>query len=394
MSVDYSTPPTIQVFDSSLTMMTEISPEVYDYFRFTRNLRTAGDFELQINRNHPKAAYLLDASAFLIAYFDGVVSRAGIIEQTDCALDDTGASGEMLVITGRSGGMFSERLAVAGTSSDTGYDTQTGAAETLIRHYVEVNAISAQDASGNSAPQRNIPNLILETAPMTARGTSCMYSARYESLAEILEALSYAGGVGWDVEFERSTKSFIFHVIEGADHSASSPRPIIFRPELNNIESLEYLFSLLDSKTLAYVGGSGENASRVIESVYLSSTEPSGFNRRETFVDASNTADSAELTTAGQSELLQTAGSISLTASLNSSFTSVQYQVDYDLGDTVTVEYTGVATVDATIISIVDEIVGGDRGSVRRLTAKLGTEPADIRRIVRRTTRKTIEQLK
>jgi hypothetical protein len=163
---------------------------------------------------------------------------------------------------------------------------------------------------------------------------------------------------------------------------------------LNNIESLEYLFSLLDSKTLAYVGGSGENASRVIESVYLSSTEPSGFNRREIFVDASNTADSAELTTAGQSELLQTAGSVSLTASLNSSFTSVQYQVDYDLGDTVTVEYPGVATVDATIISIVDEIVGGGRGSVRRLTAKLGTEPADIRRIVRRTTRKTIEQLK
>ena len=151
---------------------------------------------------------------------------------------------------------------------------------------------------------------------------------------------------------------------------------------------------MLDSKSLAYVGGSGENASRIVESVYLTSAEPSGFSRRETFVDASNTGDLAELTTAGQSELLQTAGSISLDAELNSAFTSVQYQVDYDLGDTVTVEYAGVATVDAVIISIVDETVGGGRGSVRRLTAKLGTEPADIRRIVRRTTRKTIEQLK
>lgn len=375
-------------------MMTEISPEVYDYFRFTRNLRTAGDFELQINKNRAKAAYLLDPSAFLLVYFDGVVSRAGIIEQIECVLDDTGAGGEVLTITGRSGGMFSERLAVAGTQSETGYDTQTGAAETLIRHYVEVNAVSAQDASGNPAPQRNIPNLILETAPATGRGTVCTYSARYETLAEILEALSYAGGIGWDIEFDRGFKRFIFRITVGTDHTSTSARPIIFRPELNNVESLEYLFSLLDSKTLAYVGGSGENASRVVAPVYLTAAEPSGFSRRETFVDASNTSDLSELTTAGQSELLQTAGSISLDAALNSSFQSVQYQVDYDIGDTVTVEYSGVATVDAVIISIVDETVGGGRGSVRRLTAKLGTEPADIRRIVRRTTRKTIEQLK
>ena len=394
MAVNYSNPPSIQVFDKTLTMMTEISPEVYDYFRFTRNLRTAGDFELQINRNRAKSAYLLDPSAFLLVYFDGVVSRAGIIKQIECTLDDTGASGEVLTITGRSGGMFSERLAVAGTHSETGYDTQTGAAETLIRHYVEVNAISAQDASGNSAPQRDIPNLDLEEAPATARGAVCTYSARYEPLSEILEALSYAGGIGWDVEFERSTKRFLFRVIGGTNHSSTSPRPVVFRPELNNVESLEYLYSVLDSKSLAYVGGSGENASRIVESVYLTSAEPSGFSRRETFVDASNTGDLAELTTAGQSELLQTAGSISLDAELNSAFTSVQYQVDYDLGDTVTVEYAGVATVDAVIISIVDETVGGGRGSVRRLTAKLGTEPADIRRIVRRTTRKTIEQLK
>ena len=392
--VSYSTPPNIQVYDRSLTLLTEISPEVYDYFRFTRNLRTAGDFELQINKNRNKASVLLNPSAFLIVYNDGVVARAGIIEQIESSLDDTGAGGEMLIITGRSGGMFAERLAVAGTASDTGYDTQTGAAETLIRHYVQQNAVSAVDAAGNSAPERNIPYLVLESAPTPARGIACTYSARYESLAEILEAICYAGEIRWDVEFETSTKHFLFRIISGTDHSSTSARPIIFRPELNNIESIDYLYSVIDSKSLAYVGGSGSDASRVVETVYVTSSEPSGFDRREVFVDASNTSDSGELITSGQSELQQTAGSISLDAALNVAFQGIQYQIDYDLGDTVTVEYTGIASADVVIISIVDETVGGSRGSVRKITAKLGTEPADIRRIVRRTTRKTIEQLK
>lgn len=392
--VSYSTPPNIQVYDRSLTLLTEISPEVYDYFRFTRNLRTAGDFELQINKNRNKASVLLNPSAFLIVYYDGVVARAGIIEQIESSLDDTGAGGEMLIITGRSGGMFAERLAVAGTASDTGYDTQTGAAETLIRHYVQQNAVSAVDAAGNPAPERNIPYLVLEEAPTPARGLACTYSARYESLAEILEAICYAGEIGWDVEFETSTKHFLFRIISGTDHSSTSARPIIFRPELNNIESIDYLYSVIDSKSLAYVGGSGLDASRVVETVYVTSSEPSGFDRREVFVDASNTSDSGELITSGQSELQQTAGSISLDAALNVAFQGIQYQIDYDLGDTVTVEYIGIASADVVIISIVDETVGGSRGSVRKITAKLGTEPADIRRIVRRTTRKTIEQLK
>lgn len=153
------------------------------------------------------------------------------------------------------------------------------------------------------------------------------------------------------------------------------------------------MHSLLDRKSLAYVGGSGEDASRIIQTVYLDGTEPSGYDRREVFVDASNTSLIAELTTAGQSELEEMAGTVFLDASLISS-APLKYGEDYNLGDTVTVTYGGVATADVQIISIVDEIVGGGRGAVRKVSAKLGTEPADIRRIVRRTTRKTIEQTK
>jgi hypothetical protein len=383
--------PSVQVWDADMQPISIIPSSVYDYFRYERHLRTPDVFELQINKNRPKAETLLSPDAFFLVYMDGSAARIGRIEQLECSLPESGLGDEKLIIKGRSGGMFAERIASAYTSTGTGYDTQTGAAESLMRHYVDVNSIAALDGGGNSAPNRTIPNLTLATDE--GRGTTCTYSARYETVAEVLQALAYAGGLGWEVILDTTTRELVFQIIAGTDHSSTSESPVIFSPQLGNLLSIDYMHSLLDRKSLAYVGGSGEDASRIIQTVYLDSTEPSGYDRREVFVDASNTSLIAELTTAGQSELEEMAGTVFLDASLISS-APLKYGEDYNLGDTVTVTYGGVATADVQIISIVDEIVGGGRGAVRKVSAKLGTEPADIRRIVRRTTRKTIEQTK
>jgi hypothetical protein len=185
----------------------------------------------------------------------------------------------------------------------------------------------------------------------------------------------------------------VFQIIEGVSHTSADAQPVVFSPARKNLLSVDYLSTILDRKSFAYVGGSGEDASRVVESVYLDSSEPSGYARREVFVDASNTDVSAELITAGEAELREMSGTVTIDANLRQD-APLRYGTHYDLGDIITIEYGGVATADVQIISIVDEIVGGGRGAVRKVSAKLGTEPADIRRIVRRTTRKTIEQTK
>ena len=388
-----ATLPDIRVFNADFEMIDSISAEVYQYWRYERHLRTADSFEFKINKNHPKARNILNGDALLLVYYDGATARAGIIEQVQCSMSETGSSDEVVTVTGRSGGSFEHRLAVAGTATDTGYDTQTGAAETLLRHYVDVNCINALDGAGDAASTRIIPQLVLADTD-EERGVTCTYSARYETIAEILETICNASGLGWEIVFDRDSSQFVFTVISGTDHSEHSVNPVIFKLELNNLKTIDYQSSQIDTKTFVYVGGSGEDASRVIQEVYLTDDEPSGFARHESFVSASNTADSDELVTVGESELRERSGELSLSAEIDLNFAAQQYLRDYDLGDVVTVQYTGVASVDVRIIGIVDEIVGGGRGDPRTITAKLGTEPQDIIRIVKRTTRKTIEQLK
>lgn len=384
--------PSVQVWDKDMQVLTIIPAEVYEYFRYTRNLRTADTFEFRMNKNRPKAEILLSPQAAFLVYLDGgQTARIGRIEQIQCTLPEQGEGDEIVVVSGRSGGMMSERLAVAGVRTGSGLDTQTGPAETLMRHYVDVNAVSAQDEYGDASAARKIPNLVL--APDEGRGATCTYSARYEYVSDVLQALSYAGGLGWEVILDTVSRTLVFQVIEGTSHTSSDPHPVVFSPRLGNLLSIDYLYSLLDRKSLAYVGGAGEGAERSIETVYLDAAEPTGYERRETFVDASNTSVSSEMVTAGRSELEEMSGTVSLDA-VPYTGAPLRYPGDYDLGDIITVDYTGIATADVRIISIVDEIVGGGRGAVRKLTAKLGTEPADIRRIVRRTTRKTIEQTK
>lgn len=388
-----NTLPDIRVFNANFEMIDSISAEVYQYWRYERHLRTADNFEFKINKNHPKSQSILNGDALMLVYYDGTTARAGIIEQVQCSMSETGSSDEVVTVTGRSGGSFEHRLAVAGTAIGTGYDTQTGAAETLLRHYVDVNCINALDGAGDAASARVIPQLALSDTD-GERGVTCTYSARYETIAEILETICNASGLGWEVDFDRDSATFVFDVISGTDHSEQSIDPIIFKLELNNLKTIDYQSSQIDTKTLAYVGGSGEDASRIVQEVYLTDDEPEGFARHETFVSASNTNDVGELVTVGESELHERSGELSLSAEIDLNFAAQQYLRDYDLGDIVTVQYTGVASVDVRIIGIVDEIVGGGRGDPRTITAKLGTEPVDITCIVKRTTRKTIEQLK
>lgn len=384
--VDYTIAPTLKIFDRNLVLQTEISPEVYDYFAYQREFRSHGSFVLHINANQPKAQYLLHDDAFLVEYYDGVKGRAGIIESVECTLNDSGAAGQTLIISGREGGTFAERIALAKTLTATGYDTISGPAETVMRHYVNNNCINPLDAGGNAAAVRKIPGLSLEPTD-GGRGQTVSYSARLETVLDILESVSAAGDVGWEVVFDRDDIGFIFSIIEGADRTT-----VILKPEYHTVEALQYQDNRMNSKTYVYVGGSGEGAARTIIGEYLGTAEPSGFNRRELFVDMSNATDTAELETAGASELMTRAQSISIAAVAASNATRYEYQVDYDLGDFVTVDFTGIATVEVRIVSILDETVKGDRGNVRKITLNMGTEPADIRRIIRRNSKAKPEE--
>ncbi|MBE6506423.1 MAG: hypothetical protein E7Z72_00655 [Methanocorpusculum parvum] len=389
----FSTPPTIQVYGKNLELQTEISSEVYEYFRYERNFRVNGAFTLHINKNHPKAPYLLAPDALAVVYYDGKKARAGIIETVECSISENGAAGETLIISGREGGTLTERLAIAATGINTGYDVCSGDAESCMRYFVDRNCINALDSAGKPAPNRKIPHLILEPQDEN-RGEQVAYSARFETVADILETLGYAGGIGWEIIFDRASSAFVFSILPGEDHTQGTSYPVILKPEWHTVESLSYMDDRVNSKTMVYIGGDGEAAERTVAQSYLGTAEPSGFERREFFVDASDSTTAEEIGTVALSELQAHAPSLTISAVAASSSQRYVYQTDYDLGDWVTVDYTGIATIDIRIIGIVDEVVAGQRGSIRKITLHMGTEPADIRRIVKQHSRKTIEARK
>lgn len=390
MTVNYQIMPEILVLNKDLEVIDRIPADVYFYWSYTRNYREADTFEFQINKNREKAKSVLRPDTFALAYYDGITTRAGIIEQIECSLDTQGAANEMIKISGRSGGMLSERICLRNTSAGTGYDTISGDAETVMKHYVDVNCINAVDGRNVSAPNRIIPDF--ELSENEGKGSTVSMSARFDVVSDVLNTVSLSGNIGWEVVFDIESRKFVFQVIEGTSKTATDAYCVIFKPEFNNIDSLDYLWSVFGSKSVCYVAGQDEAAARNVLKV-TGTVEPSGFERREVFLDQRQTNDTDTLRTAGVAALEEHAGELSLNTDVRPS-ASLQYQDDYDLGDIVTVEYGDLLSVDVRIIGVTDAILGGGRGDTRLISLKLGTEAPDIRRIVRKTTKNTKEEMK
>lgn len=75
----------------------------------------------------------------------------------------------------------------------------------------------------------------------------------------------------------------------GSDRTYGSGMPAIFSREFGNLENPDLSYDYEDEVTVAYVGGQGEGAGRMVESVMANGRRyASPWNRRETFFNGSN----------------------------------------------------------------------------------------------------------
>ena len=341
----------------------------YSYFGWTRRLYEPDGFTLELNTNSTYSDHLSLGNYILFSDFEDYI---GYIEDVNYVQDERT---QTLTINGRDpSGLLQNRIALYGTNSGTGYDDQSGNAETVILHYINENAIDATDAS------RNINGLGINTDE--GRGEFVSYSARFQTLDEIVNTLSVSGELGYKTVFDKTECKGILTFIEGTDHSYTSENPVIFKNDFHNIISLNINKSIVNNVNLAYVGDNQEDASRVLTEVYIN-TEPSGNDRIELFVDGSDTTTEAERTTLGQSEIIQNQTEISIAAEINpgpdSGFT---YGVDYDLGDIVSLEFED-TIYDLRIVQVLLEF---DRENRKKVTLTLGKP---LRSFVKDITNKT-----
>ena|SRR5690625_622716 len=361
----------VLIYDADLRYVGMIDD--YEYLSWTRKWRRPHTFELQINR-YKNNANQLQAGYFVVVSRGGQY-RAGRVEHRELGLDQEGKLSENWKIVGKSvSNTFEHRIAIHLTDSGNGYDEQSEVAEMLMRHYVDVNCIDPKDDT------RKVPGLVLGTPYI--RGPSLSYRARFQTVADILEELSYVSGLGYDVRFDLEQSQFVFDVLEGKDLTQSQTEhpPVTFSPEFGNVQMISYRYSELDVKNVAYVAGQGAAEER--EVIEMSDGTQSGFNRREMLVDARDLETTAQLQQRGEEKLAEYASQLILEIKHlpGGPFT---YMTDFDLGDIVHAVYPEIGSMDARIVEVVEQIdVTGDQYYIT-----LGNEWPDIIGIMSREQR-------
>lgn len=208
--------------------------------------------------------------------------------------------------------------------------------EVIAKTYV------ANNCAQYAPTQRQYPNLT--TAPVQGLGTPITFTNTEDlpTILEVCETVLNARNLGQNVTFNLSTQTFQYNVFNGADRTINQSQnsPVVFSPNLNNLQSQSYTHSISNFANVVYVYGQiGDTTETVIVG------EASGFNRYETSTSGTLEQGSAvTLTKNNYKEVFSVIGENTLvtqaetknligTIQLSSDF---QLNIDFSLGDSVT----------------------------------------------------------
>ena len=331
----------IEIYSSAMVYQGII--DNYLYFTYTQNWFDIDRWEFQVNRYATGVSTL--AVGGLIRFTHNGTSHIGIIERLERPLGIDGKASENWLISGHGvEAILASRLCTYATASGTGYHTITDSATVTMRTLVDKNCITTDAA-------RIITGLTLDATP-DADITSVKISARFQVLTDALYDIATQSGLSYYLAWSGSGLNFVFNMRKGTDRSAT----VKISPDYDNVKSFNYLLTNAELKNLAYVGGVGTANTRDVDAVYISS-EPSGWSRREAWVEASDCLDTATMLSRGTSYLATTGVQTVLEAVYNESNT-FKYGTDFFLGDTITVVFPNIITTTGQIVSATEKFDG------------------------------------
>jgi hypothetical protein len=342
----------IKIISVNFELLAEI--DNYESMFLTRRWHGVDDIEFTINRYKHNTDLLQRGNIVMVG---SDVNKAFIIKHREIELTDEGKISENWLIKGLAlESILSQRITIPPVA--TAYDTITANAETVMRHYVDANIISSANI------KRNVSQLKL--AINQNRGTNVEWSSRYGNLAEEITNISLYSGLGWHVSLDFSQNKWIFDVNVGRDLTVDQSilPPVIFSPQFDSLQSLHYLESELNYSNSAYVAGQGEGVARRIVEIGVDT----GLNRNELFVDARDVAEEtdahvpipvptivASLVERGNQKLSEQTQELFIEGQVLTK-SPFKYEIDYDLGDIVTIQEKGWGVTTNTRITEVKEI--------------------------------------
>lgn len=337
-----------------ITLGFELKAEIdnYESLWFSRSWSGVGQIELRINRYKRHVEHLIKNNLIMVN-----PKKVFIIKHREIELDENGKATENWLIKGLSlKALTGQRQTMP--PLHTAYDNRQGNAETVMKHYVDRNVVNPADI------KRRMSQVSL--AENQNRGSSISWQTRFKNLSEELTEISLITGIGWDISVDFSQNKFIFDVHSGRNLTAGQDElpPVIFSPQFESLQSLQYTESELNYKNAAYVGGQGEGSERRIVEIGASS----GIDRHEIFIDARDVEEKDENDQPiHESQIIQTLserGEQQLNEFLQEEYLEGQiltkspfkYEVDYDLGDVVTIQNVDWGVTMDTRITEIKEI--------------------------------------
>lgn len=322
----------IYLRDSTLRRVAVI--EDYADMAVLLSFNAAGGFDFKV----PAAslAALLTPGAGVVIERDGVPLLSGPIDATRRTWAQ---DADHLILSGPDDTIaLADRVALpvpAAAPNATGnayaaaaYDVRTGAAETVMRGYVDANA------GPGARSERAVPGLRLATD--LGRGGTITGRARFDALDELLRDLALAGGdLGFRVVQATDAAALEFQVYPTRDMTATA----VFAAEYGNLRAYDYRRGVPPGTYVYVLGGGDLTARAIIEGGDAAAIV--AWRRREQAVDARNTADVGELTTQLGKELLDHRADTALSVTPIDA-PGLAFGADYGLGDRVTVVVDGV----------------------------------------------------
>lgn len=228
---------------------------------------------------------------------------------------------------------------------------KSGAADTILKAYVA----DAFNTNAWNGYRFNPMTINASIAPVISISRSFAWQTLTKVAEEITQTLYNTNGTRlyYDIEQETSGPEFkVFVGQRGTDRRKGTiPNPMIFSPEKGNITNVEVEESWENEATFIYVGGKGNEATRLVVGVENATAQAeTPYSSAELFLNATNLSTTADLQNAGRAALTANRYTRRFTADIVQT-TGAVFGLDWEWGDYVTAYYDGV-TYDARIEAV------------------------------------------
>ncbi len=331
-----------------------------------------GEWKLTLPGDHPMVPHLRTPGSGLIA--TGAVDTAGTLgtvfsgptvrpmqvrnlQNPDGTLTFTGVTDEIFLQDSLA---YPDPTSANPAVQASANDVRSGAAETLMRAYLDANV-------GPSAPagrRRGLLAKITLDGSDLGRGVTTQKSPRFQNLLELLQELAVESTLGFRVVQE--DESLVFKVVGVRDL-----RKVVRLDVDNGTLTSEEVAQQGATLTRAIVAGQGDGVDRtiVVRTTADSTSDETDWGRAvERFFDRRDTDDTLELEAKGDEELELARGGTAAKV-VPADDATMRYLVDWREGDWLTVvvggqEETSVVTEAVILIDKDRAVVGAALGDV------------------------------